>query len=396
MSGTKRSTTGLGYLYEASNAFHVRYYKAETNSDGVTKLKAVSSRLCGKDAKHPSKDCKEVRDLRLQFMAQVNAEKPVEGDMLISDFWLRFIKHCEEKIGPENVPEKDKRPRLRQCTSKGYRALYRRRLQKHFGKLKLSEYRPGMGTRYLDSLTSKLGLNALKHIKALGNSIFERALIEERIKINPWRAVKLPQIKAPATKHYTPEEADRILLALKDHVNAQLAFQLACYCGLIPGEISGLKWEDGEGDVFHIQRAFVRGVLDVPKTLARIAPVVVPSQVRMYLEAWWEKCGRPTEGWIFPNRMNTQPMYMNNLAVLVVRPVLKKAGIKWHGWYACRRSCATWIIENTKGNAALAQAQMRHKSMATTLNVYKKAIRPVAHHDGILIDAFPEVKALKS
>src|SRR5271165_1482109 len=254
MAGTKKSTTGMGYLYEASNAFHVRYYKSVTDGDGLTALKSVSVRLCAKDAKHPSKDCKEVRDLRLQFMATVNAEKPVEGDMLISDFWPRFIKHCEEEIMP------DKKPRLRRCTTKGYRALYKRRLEKHFGKLKLSEYKSSMGTRYLDSLTSKLGLNSLKHIKALGNSIFERALIEERIRINPWRAVELPKIKAPATKHYTPEEADRILLALDGHVNAQLAFQFACYCGLIPGEISGLKWEDGEGDVFHIQRGFVRDV----------------------------------------------------------------------------------------------------------------------------------------
>src|ERR1017187_2188312 len=180
MSGTKKSTTGLGYLYEASNAFHVRYYAPVTDGDGVTVLKSISKRLCAKDAKHPSKDCREVRDLRLQFMAVVNAEKPVEGDMLISDYWLRFIKHAEEEV--KDTETKEKRPRLRRCTSKGYRALYKRRLQKHFGKLMLSEYRPSTGTRYLDSLTNTLGLNALKHIKALGSSIFARALIEERIK----------------------------------------------------------------------------------------------------------------------------------------------------------------------------------------------------------------------
>jgi integrase len=258
----------------------------------------------------------------------------------------------------------------------------------------LSEYEPEMGTRYLDSLTSKLGLNALRHIKAIANSMFERAVVEGRIKVNPFRGVKMPEDAVRyKTKWYTAAEADQILLALRDRLDVQLAFAIGCYCGLRPGEICALKWEDGEGDWLHVRRSCVRGVVDVPKTESSIAPVVVPPQVRIFLKAWWEKCGSPKVGWIFPSKKGG-PASLSNLALLFVKPTLKKAGIRsmWKGWYACRRSCATWLIENSHGNAALAQEQLRHKSMATTLNVYKKAISKEGHLEGVL-SAFPQLKS---
>ena len=103
---------------------------------------------------------------------------------------------------------------------------------------------------------------------------------------------------------------------------------------------------------------------------------------------------------MFPNSWGTGPVDLNHVAFLVIRSELKKVNenrdseIKWKNWQACRRTCVTWIIENTKGNAALAQAQARHKSMSTTLNVYKKAITREAHKNGILLEAFPQSKLL--
>jgi hypothetical protein len=47
---------------------------------------------------------------------------------------------------------------------------------------------------------------------------------------------------------------------------------------------------------------------------------------------------------------------------------------EWKGMYAGRRGAITAIIEATNGNYAVAQGIARHKSMTTTLNVYKKQI----------------------
>jgi hypothetical protein len=38
------------------------------------------------------------------------------------------------------------------------------------------------------------------------------------------------------------EEAENLISALVDHVDAQLALAFACFLGLGPAEISGLQW----------------------------------------------------------------------------------------------------------------------------------------------------------
>ena len=374
----KRGATGGGYVYEAFNAFHIRYYKTEIDDDGTVRRYQKSEKLCAKDAAHPNVTCKAVRDLRQQFMVTVNAQKPNSKDMPIGAFWPLYLNHCNEV-------RKDGQPRKKPSTVGCYTQIYEKHLKKHFGDLKLSEYEPKLGSALLDSLTAKLGINALKHLKVVGMSIFERAKKEERISVNPWREVVIPEDAMPSvTVAYTEEEAAAIFAALKDRVDAQLAFALACYGGLRPGEIVGLKWEDVDGDWLHIRTSVVRGVIGTPKTQSSIAPVGISVQVRALLEAWWEQSGRKTEGWVFPNsRGGAMPVSPNNLAARVVVPALKKARLKWRGWYAGRRSCATWIIENTGGNAAVAQAQLRHKHMSTTTNVYKKAITLKGHIDGI-------------
>jgi integrase len=111
------------------------------------------------------------------------------------------------------------------------------------------------------------------------------------------------------------------------------------------------------------------------------------------LEIWRQKSGSPKEGWVFPSRNDT-PADLHNYIARVIRPhvegsncercnkVPKKAG-EWKTLYAGRRGACTAVIENTGGNYAVAQALLRHKSMTTTLGVYKKAITPEAFKNGM-------------
>ena len=91
-----------------------------------------------------------------------------------------------------------------------------------------------MGTQFLQSLTGTQGKATLKHIKALGGSIFKRAVIERRIKVSPWHDVAMPDdaIESARTPHYTWEEAENIISALVDRVDCQLIMALACFLGL--------------------------------------------------------------------------------------------------------------------------------------------------------------------
>jgi integrase len=213
---------------------------------------------------------------------------------------------------------------------------------------------------------------------------------------NPWR-VKIPKDcrETKPTGQYTIEEAENIISALVEHVDAQLVMALSCFLGLRPGEIAALDWSDFDKENVHIRRNVVRGIVGTPKTAESIAPLPLIDQVRVPLELWRQKSAGAKNGWVFPSRNNT-PVDLHNLVARIIRPhvegagrcadcdrIPKKTKAEWKGLYSGRRGACTAVIEVTGGNYAVAQALLRHKSMTTTLNVYKKAITPDAFRKGM-------------
>jgi len=78
------------------------------------------------------------------------------------------------------------------------------------------------------------------------------------------------------------------------------------------------------------------------KTKGSAASVPLVEEVRVPLALWREKSGRPTEGWVFPNRFN-RPADLRDLARIVIIPALKKKKLVWKGLHAGRRGCGTRI-----------------------------------------------------
>jgi integrase len=342
---------------------------------------------------------KNLTAVRLKVMEPINARqsngRTTRQDMPIAEFWEHYLTYCEE------IVQLTGKPRKKPSTVRGYKQIWKQHLKAHFGDMTLQRYEPSMGTQLLQSLTSTQGKNTLKHIKALGSSLFKRAVVEQRIKVNPWHDVQMPDdaIESKSTKHYTLEEAENIISSLVDHVDAQLVMALSCFLALRPGEIAALRWEDFDADSVHIRRSVVRGIVDVPKTPESIAPLPLIDPVRVPLELWRQKSGNPTEGWVFKKVRKIGedvPADLHNLIARIIKPhvegrekcercdlIPKKSGVEWKTLYAGRRGACTAVIENTGGNYAVAQALLRHKSMTTTLNVYKKAITPEAFKNGM-------------
>src|SRR5581483_3209227 len=209
-------------------------------------------------------------------------------------------------------------------------------------------------------------------------------------------------------------EAQDIISALVDHVDCQLIIALSFFLGLRPNELAALRWEDFDTDSVWIRRGIVRGKLDCPKTDESKAALPLIDQVRVPLELWRMKSGNPSKGWLFPSggvlseeRITDPdmkhfaggwaPIDLHNLVSRIIIPhvngsdrcipcdcVPQKSGVTWKGLYSGRRGACTFAVEATNGNYAVAQALLRHKSMVTTLNVYKKAISTEAFKEGML------------
>jgi len=402
-----------GHIYEGKREgktyFYVRYYVTKI-IDGKPERVQVSERLVEKGASVPPeegggiyemKSGKPGKALKLKleaFMLKINQGQhtatsgDLASDMSIADFWeQRYLPYCEE------IVKLTGKPRKKPSTVRGYKQIWNQHFKTHFGKLTLRQYEPRLGTRFLQSLTATQGRNTLKHIRALASSIFSRAVVEERIKMNPWHDVTMPEdaIEPEQTEHYTLEEAEDMISALVDHVDCQLVLALSCFLGLRPGEIAALKWEDFDSESVHIRRSVVRGNVDTPKTRESIAELpLVDDHILIPLELWRQKSGNPKSGWVFPSQ-NNAPVDLHNLVARVIVPHVnggetcirckktpKQSGVTWKSLYAGRRGACTLVIERTS-KAELAQALLRHKSMSTTLNVYKKAISPEAFRSGL-------------
>jgi integrase len=385
-----------GYIFETGGAFHIRYY-TDVIVDGKPERKQKSERLGAKDRNTgwATKKSSAVKTAAAEFMAKVNARSTSTGaaqDMSIVDFYhQRYLPYNEDPLPLTG------KPRKKSSTMRGYRQIWTRHLEKHFGTRTLRQYESTFGTQLLQSLTGTQRKITLKHIRAVGSAIFRLAVVEQRIMANPWHEVVMPDdaLASEETEHYILREAEDMISALVDHVDAQLVLALACFPGLGPAEIGGLQWGDVDEDVIQIRRNKYRGQITTPKTKERAASVPILDQVRVPLELWRRKCGEiAPDQFIIPD--------LPNLLNLVIKPhvsgknnlakrkecdrcgkIPDGSGVEWKGLYAGRRGMVTMVIESTGGNYAVAQAMARHKKMTTTLNVYKKQITPEAKDAGV-------------
>ncbi len=334
-------------------------------------------KLADKDREHNSATCKAIRLLRQKHMMGVSTAPTVTAeDITVVEFWeSQYLPYCEKEW---------KGTGMRASTVRGFKQVWNQHLKNHFGTLTVQKYTAEIARRFLSSLKTKQGKNTLKHIRALASAMFSEAIERNLRNDNPWH-VKLPRDckESKPTEHYTMEEAENLISALVDHVDAQLVLALSCFLGLGPAEIAGLQWGDIDTDWIHIRRNKpAHGQVGPPKTKERMAPVPIIDQVRVPLEFWRGKCENPHgENWVIadlPNMINRviKPHVIGENECDRCEKTPKASSVTWKGLYAGRRGACTAVIEATGGNYAVAQALLRHKTMDTTLRVYKKQITP--------------------
>jgi len=358
-----------GHVFESHGGFHVRYYVTEI-VDGQPKRVQRSERLCTKDNKHHSTTCKAVQQKAAEVMQRINSASGVDDvDTAVDAFWVDvYLPHLMKS--------------MKASTLNGYTKIWAQHLSVEFQRYSLTEYKTHHATRFLTKLAdADLGVRTIAHIRSLASGLFRHALRLGKIETNPWSdAGSLTPAKRPEATHaYTLDEAEAIINALIDRPPCQLVFALACFLGLRPGEISGLKWDDIGVDAdgvawVHVRRSAWKGIVGTTKTDESVASVPLIEPVRSMLDAWKTVTGAPCQ-WVFPNPQD-KPIQMGSVQRQIVR-ILEPKKIKWHGLYAGRRAAATLLVQLT-GNAVASQYVLRHKNLATTTAFYVKPVRDAA------------------
>jgi integrase len=187
---------------------------------------------------------------------------------------------------------------------------------------------------------------------------------------------KLPIDPAAPNKTYaaTPDEVLAILeiLLKAGEWKARAAVALMFFAGLRPGEAREICWEHFDGKRLFVTQSIWHTFTTDPKTLDAASPVPVIEALAEILNHSRELDGNPSSGPILRGPSG-KPMNLDNLSKRVMTPLLRTAGMEWHGWYSLRRGVATCLAGLTRDGMA-SKGLLRHANLATPTRHYVKDV----------------------
>jgi len=275
-------------------------------------------------------------------------------------------------------------------TSHGHRNLYKTYLQPHLGNLILRDARCCDIVHVLEEIhkthnkkNGGLSRKTLSHCKGLLTAIFSFAKRNGVINGElPTRDAIIPRKarSSPPTVAYSCDTIMQMLSVLTG--TARVAVAVGFFAGLRPGEMKGLKWTDYNSREIHIRRSVWRSFETLPKTPESIGSVPVETVLKDILE----QHRRESSGeYILSSASGKRRVHLENLSARVIRPILDKAGIVWHGWYSLRRGAATALT--SVDSALAAKTMLRHSNIQTTNAHYIKDDAPGARRAAAKVDA---------
>lgn len=239
--------------------------------------------------------------------------------------------------------------------------------------------------------------STLQHTASFLRAILDEAMELDYLLKNPARKLKIPRVQrdkilgwgdqffAQGRVWLTIEQLRTVLKRLegRDRLIAMLASLMA----MRAGEVFGLMWGDYDGDTIHIMRRVYRGKLDEPKTEASNALLPVPRIVKVALDMWKEKCGKPWDtSFIFESKNGT-PLHKDNWVRRVLEPAIAFDALYKVNFQVFRR---TWTTHAPNYGAGMKEMQsvMRHaRSKNITVEVYQQ---PILDRMRQVMDAFAD------
>lgn len=185
---------------------------------------------------------------------------------------------------------------------------------------------------------------------------------------------KVPDLTLPPesirrkARSFTAEQAIAIIEAAANPWRVILAVH--AMTGLRPGEVLGLSVDDldFQNSLICVRQTAYYSKLQTPKNKASIAPVPMPvvleEMLRDFLFSW-----RPNpKRLLFSNRRGN-PYSENKVVQKRLWPIPDKLGIPRCGLHAFRHTHASLLV-SAGASPAVAQRQLRHSDVRTTLGIY--------------------------
>lgn len=340
----RRKQTDSGSVSKSNGAWFVRFYtgEIERKENGATKYKTKSIRLGATN--DPGLQTKDARNTAAQA-AIADYRKSNGMVSFVSDTAMSSSTTVGRYFQEVVVPwwnRKLENGALKPSTIYGYQKIWRLYLQPKLDSVLIGQFTMGNAGRLLDGFAKDgLNTNCISHIRNVASEIFAHAATSEVIPANPFAGAKMLEAAKPPkpTHKYTLSEIRSILLALRGNTQSQVAVGLTFFAGLRPGEARAVRWESYDGRKLKIEHSVWRKHETAPKTRESVQSLPVAGPLRLLLSELHREAGSPTEGYILRGS-NGGALNLDHLARVTIKPLLKLAGLEWHG---ITRGVGDWL-----------------------------------------------------
>lgn len=269
-------------------------------------------------------------------------------------------------------------PNLAYQSVKSYRPALKRALEE-FGDCFIKDIRPREISLFLKKFANKgLASKTISNQRMIINLIFDHAIMESDIEVNPCSAVQTPKDLKKSTRTAATTKDEEII---KKSADIWIFPYIAIMTGMRKGEILALQWKDIDFDknLISVTKSVYhegdRPYIKAPKTEAgcRVVPLLQP------LKDTLEKIkNKKAENYIVSDD-GTKPL-TNRRFLTLSKHFQQKTGVKCTA-HQLRHSFATIAFECGVPVKSV-QEILGHKQLSTTMDIYtdfrKKSIDDAA------------------
>jgi integrase len=227
-----------------------------------------------------------------------------------------------------------------------------------FGRRDLSSLRRDELQDLLDAKAKEFSFSLVNHIRWDLKQIFDMAVAEGLIRLNPAILLYTPkQAARPTRMVLNVLQVSQVLSALS--VRERLIAKLAILAGMRPGEIFALRWSDIGETFAEVRQRVYEGVLDTPKSDRGHRKAALPEGVRTALAEWGDVAqAKDSELFVFPSERGT-PLSKHNVWRRNMQPRLKQVGLEWCNFQVMRRTFLS-LCKANGGDPKVAADQAGH------------------------------------
>ncbi|WP_246215514.1 tyrosine-type recombinase/integrase [Listeria valentina] len=271
-------------------------------------------------------------------------------------------------------------------TQKGY---YNHRILPYFKNTLIAKTNKKVCIEFRDYLLNDnknpLSNNSINKHMILLKKIFDVAIDENLISINPCNSIKKLKVEKEKMKFWTPLEFKQFINSLKDNEYIYKVFYTTAYLtGMRSGEMLALKWEDIDflRNEIHVNKTLSRvnkeNIITSPKSSTSNRYITINSKLSSLLQEWKNYQSNLLQSYLLDKhsildahvfQYNMELPARENFSTKKIQKICKRTNLTPIRLHDFRHSHVALLINNNEDTVTIKE-RMGHASITTTIDTY--------------------------